>query len=324
VIKARRKSRAPQEGSELTSDTGRPVDVPAVRVVDELRSWKDIAVFIHRDQRTAMRWAKERGMPIRRVPGGARGRVYGSRAEISAWMASGQSEDHEGTIDEETSAKSGPRKYLIAAILVLVVLGTGAIIFLSNFPKTTLARLAFSSDSLSALTTRGRVLWTHKFAGALAPETLDGGTLEDMARIIDLYSDGRHEVIVAVPIRSGLNPHDSVWGEVDCFSESGALLWSYIPRQTFTFGELTLDGPWYVLDVLVTQHGNRHAIYAAFNHASWGLLCRRDRPNKWSRCRPVRQYGHDAHIGRTADLDRHVLARRRLQQRARQRIPGGR
>jgi Tol biopolymer transport system component len=49
---------------------------------DRLESWKEIAVFIGRDERTAMRW-EEKGMPVRRDPGK---RVYGSRAEIRRWI----------------------------------------------------------------------------------------------------------------------------------------------------------------------------------------------------------------------------------------------
>jgi hypothetical protein len=51
-----------------------------------LESWKEIAAFIGRDLRTAMRWAKEKGMPVRRVPGGKRGRVFAYAEEIREWL----------------------------------------------------------------------------------------------------------------------------------------------------------------------------------------------------------------------------------------------
>ena len=55
---------------------------------DRLESWKEIASLIGRDERTAMRWAKEQGMPIHRAPGLKRGRIFASRSELKHWMES--------------------------------------------------------------------------------------------------------------------------------------------------------------------------------------------------------------------------------------------
>ena len=56
-------------------------------------SWKEIAAYLGRDIRTVRRWEK-RGLPVRRVPGGARGAVYAYRAEIDAWLSKGQEKQH--------------------------------------------------------------------------------------------------------------------------------------------------------------------------------------------------------------------------------------
>lgn len=53
-----------------------------------LESWKEIATFIGRDERTAMRWAKDSGMPVHRVPTGKRGHVFAYPVEIRAWLNS--------------------------------------------------------------------------------------------------------------------------------------------------------------------------------------------------------------------------------------------
>jgi hypothetical protein len=34
-----------------------------------LESWKEIAAYLNREVRTAMRWEKERGLPVHRIPG---------------------------------------------------------------------------------------------------------------------------------------------------------------------------------------------------------------------------------------------------------------
>ena len=41
-----------------------------------LDSWKEIADYLKRDIRTAIRWGKHRGMPVHRVPGGKRQAVF--------------------------------------------------------------------------------------------------------------------------------------------------------------------------------------------------------------------------------------------------------
>src|SRR5579864_2813093 len=47
-----------------------------------LDSWKEIAAFFGRDERTLSRWEKELGLPIHRLPG-AKGRVYAYTEELS-------------------------------------------------------------------------------------------------------------------------------------------------------------------------------------------------------------------------------------------------
>jgi tetratricopeptide (TPR) repeat protein len=51
-----------------------------------LNSWKEIAAFFDRDERTVRRWEKERGLPVHRVPGGGRGGVFAYAAELRDWL----------------------------------------------------------------------------------------------------------------------------------------------------------------------------------------------------------------------------------------------
>jgi tetratricopeptide (TPR) repeat protein len=53
-----------------------------------LDSWKEIGAFFGRDERTAKRWERERGLPVHRVPGSGRGRVYAYPAELTEWLQS--------------------------------------------------------------------------------------------------------------------------------------------------------------------------------------------------------------------------------------------
>jgi tetratricopeptide (TPR) repeat protein len=54
----------------------------------KLDTWKEIAAFFGRDERTVKRWEKERGLPVHRLPGGRRGTVYAFSEELTAWLDS--------------------------------------------------------------------------------------------------------------------------------------------------------------------------------------------------------------------------------------------
>jgi tetratricopeptide (TPR) repeat protein len=51
-----------------------------------LDSWKEIATFFGRDERTVKRWEKERGLPVYRVPGSSRGGVFAYAGELAEWL----------------------------------------------------------------------------------------------------------------------------------------------------------------------------------------------------------------------------------------------
>jgi TolB-like protein/tetratricopeptide (TPR) repeat protein len=55
-------------------------------VRERLDSWKDIGGYLGRDIRTAQRWALNRGLPVRRVPGGDKPRVFALKSEIDGWL----------------------------------------------------------------------------------------------------------------------------------------------------------------------------------------------------------------------------------------------
>jgi Tol biopolymer transport system component len=57
---------------------------------ERLESWKEIAAYLHRDVRTARRWEKDRGLPVRRFPGTRPG-VYALVAELDDWRNKGAS-----------------------------------------------------------------------------------------------------------------------------------------------------------------------------------------------------------------------------------------
>jgi|SRR5579862_6553150 len=132
--------------------TNRPADAFAGKGNRRLDSWKEIAAYLSRDVRTAIRWEAERGLPVHRVPGGKRTAVFSYTQEIDAWLVS-QSEagsrrpeeplasEDRGTLAAtmpppqpvvDPGPKSlGPgvgRPYLHAALVVAVIAGLLAVL----------------------------------------------------------------------------------------------------------------------------------------------------------------------------------------------------
>lgn len=81
----------------------------------QLAGWKAIAAHFRRDERTVMRWAATRGMPVRRVPGQAgRSTVYADKSALDAWLKGIQgaeaieASDPDLTITPPASASAAP------------------------------------------------------------------------------------------------------------------------------------------------------------------------------------------------------------------------
>lgn len=89
---------------------------------DRINGWKAIGDYFGRDRTTAMRWAKSRGLPVRRMPGGKTATVYALRSELDQWALS-----HE---DELIAVRAGPatripslkRPQLVLAIVAVLAL----------------------------------------------------------------------------------------------------------------------------------------------------------------------------------------------------------
>src|SRR5580704_3064563 len=64
---------------------GRPIVIPS-GPNRRLDSWKEIAGYFGRDERTVKRWEKERGLPVHRLPGAGKAGVFAYTDELSNWL----------------------------------------------------------------------------------------------------------------------------------------------------------------------------------------------------------------------------------------------
>ncbi len=95
-----------------------------------LQSWKEIAAFFNRDERTIRRWETSRGLPIHRVPGGARGVIYAYTDELEAWLRRVPDEPRE-EVPAETPQPSVTsrlhRHWPFAALFALLIFAVTAV-----------------------------------------------------------------------------------------------------------------------------------------------------------------------------------------------------
>ncbi len=68
-----------------------------------LVSWKEIASFLNRAERTVKRWERDRGLPVHRVPGGERGGVFAYPSELADWL-----KGKAGELEADDSAPVNP------------------------------------------------------------------------------------------------------------------------------------------------------------------------------------------------------------------------
>jgi len=63
-----------------------------------LDSWKEIAAYLGKVERTVKRWDVDRGLPIHRVPGGGRASVYAYTHELDEWVKSTKTQESEAAL----------------------------------------------------------------------------------------------------------------------------------------------------------------------------------------------------------------------------------
>ena len=80
-----------------------------------LDSWKEIAAFFGRAERTVKRWETDRGLPVHRVPGSGRSSVFAYSNELAKWL---EGPGQEIDADDSASGEVGDLKTKLAGAAV--------------------------------------------------------------------------------------------------------------------------------------------------------------------------------------------------------------
>jgi len=98
----------------------------AGRSKTRLETWKEVAAFFGRTERTVKRWEGQRGLPVHRLPGESRSRIYADVEELEAWLSgAGSATNAADPADapEGLGAVLMRSAAMLAGLLVLILIG---------------------------------------------------------------------------------------------------------------------------------------------------------------------------------------------------------
>jgi len=105
----------------MSTSKSQPSSSPPESSADRLDSWKEIAAYLKRDERTVRRWEKG-GLPVRRKVHKKQASVFAYRAEIDAWWNSDRQR-----LESSGQARSG-KPFLVWLLSGLVAAGLLALL----------------------------------------------------------------------------------------------------------------------------------------------------------------------------------------------------
>jgi len=94
-----------------------------------LNSWKEIAAFLGRTERTAKRWEATQGLPIRRVPSSGRGSVFAYEHELRNWLDGVEAKGPAAAGNLEKAAIDKRRLVMTFATVLVLLLATSIFFF---------------------------------------------------------------------------------------------------------------------------------------------------------------------------------------------------
>jgi len=209
-----------------------------------LESWKEIADFLNKDIRTCQRWERELGLPIHRLEGSAKARVFAHPEEIEVWLK----EKYQNQSKNNLSLRgffTGKLKYLM--ILVFLI-GFAVTAMLLGIFKQISEPHSFNvqGSRLVILDEKGELAWDfdtgienlasdehykiHFQSKAPSPGSKHSYN-QPYVMFADLDHNGTQEVLFSIQTQDEVDE-----GKLYCFNNQGKILWTYNTGRPLQFG----------------------------------------------------------------------------------------
>lgn len=230
-----------------------------------LASWKEIATYLRREVRTVIRWEKERGLPVHRVPGGQGGSVFAFADELDQWAAGEQRKEPPPAAPGPAHRRAAPaparrRRFLLAASMLTIAI-VASVAYALGWPRQDLTGIAISESGIEGRDANARTLWSFPLPGRALHLP------RRQHQLIDVTGDGRVDALVTVPVQA--TPDVAQRGVLYALSGSGHLLWERAMDMRLRFGVGEFDAPWQPDDLLAFTNGGEPLVAWAVHHHTW-------------------------------------------------------
>lgn len=244
-----------------------------------LTSWKEIGAHLGRDVRTVLRWEKDRGLPVHRVPGATGRVVFAYTDELDDWSRGPRPKTPEPEVLQSESVEPTPatpvptlvpashppaisRSHLVAMAALAIVAATGVVAWRVAAPKEDAATLtiAVTDTAIVATGADGAERWRHGFAPGEKAAPVQWRHVEPLG------TDG---VLVGTAYTDGPTFAGARGGELFHFSTGGRLRRRFSFQDRLQFGDAPYGPPWGMADFRAHGSGSARRVAVAAHHFEW-------------------------------------------------------
>jgi hypothetical protein len=215
-----------------------------------LNTWKEIALYLEVDKRTAQRYEDKMGLPVHRLGKSARSRVFAYKQDLDQWRRKYEFKTAAHRNEKIDPAPAPiPRirlqwKYVFLFILVPLLI-IALFLILTNLPDGQPADFNIKHSRLIILDNKGNTLWEfdtrlsnlcneERYRRHFQFKHFKVDPREFTLLIIDDFDkDGNNEVLFSTQIFDDSNALDTIY----YFDHKGKKLWEFVSGRRLTFGK---------------------------------------------------------------------------------------
>jgi len=227
---------------------------------DRLDSWKAIAEYLQRTERTGRRWEQELGLPVRRVPGARGHSVFAFKSEIDDWLTT--SRRSVADLREQPAETRTWNPWIPAAALVIAA----ALGWYTVRPRASESLSRIELTPAAVIASDGDVTrWTYAFPAGERVSVPQ----ERQRDPGDVFADQDPAVVVATSLRVRTADETVRSGELLWFTPRGILQRSLSLDDRLRYGRNEYGEPWGITDFRVFGSPSTRRLAVAAHHYRW-------------------------------------------------------
>ena len=243
---------------------------------ERLDSWKAIAAYLDRDERTVQRWERQLGLPVGRVPGGRGRSVFAFASEIDEWLRENQQAATAPAAPPPPEIPAAPEpihttprvekawRIWTAVAVLLVAAGIGWFIARASATEPPI-RVEFSPSAFVGRNGDGTEQWRYAFPSGEIGAPLD----ERPATPADILG-GTNPLIIAAASHWARSTDGLIrGGQLFQLSPRGSLQRTFGFDDRLTFAGATYESPWGITDFRVNDGAADRRVAVAAHHFQW-------------------------------------------------------